>query len=115
LEITSIVLTPAAPVAAAPFTAKVTFKNSGPVTATRFYLDVWSHQATAQLCGAAGTKWVSIPTLAAGATTSVTITGLTAGATGSRTARAYVDSWCEVLETTETTSNQSANQMTKTY
>jgi subtilase family serine protease len=48
--------------------------------------------------------------IAAGVSKTITVTGLAAGTAGNKTASAYVDSWCEIVE-----SNETNNQMIKAY
>ncbi len=108
LKITAIALTPASPAANSIFTAKITVKNQGKVTANGGYLDVWAHQPTVQTCGAQG-DWIEIGQLAAGATKTLTVK-LRSKGTGTKTLRAFVDSWCQTPE-----ADEANNQLTKTY
>ncbi|WP_172452707.1 DUF1566 domain-containing protein [Chromatium okenii] len=108
LKITAIALTPASPAANSIFTAKITVKNQGTVTATGGYLDVWAHQTAVQTCGAQA-EWIEIGSLAAGASKTLTVS-LRSKGTGTKTLRAFVDSWCQTPEADETN-----NQLTKTY
>lgn len=109
LVVTAITVTPATPVANSNFTLAVTVKNQGTTTDVGGYLDVWHHQTTAQACGASGSAWADIGSLAVGTTKTLSFT-LPAGTAGAKTARAFVDSWCETLELNETN-----NQMIKAY
>jgi uncharacterized repeat protein (TIGR02543 family) len=108
LKITAIALTPASPAANSIFTAAITVKNQGTVTANGGYLDVWAHQTAVQTCGAQA-EWIEIGSLAAGASKTLTVS-LRSKGTGSKTLRAFVDSWCVMPESDETN-----NQFTKTY
>lgn len=108
--ITGLTLTPAAPVANGTFSLAVTIKNSGVRSSDGGFLDVWTNQTAVPTCGAAGNKWAEVGILAAGASKIITVTGLAAGTAGTKTARAYVDSWCEIVE-----SNEANNQMIKAY
>ena len=109
--ITSIVLTPSAPVFNGTFSVAVTVKNQGTVAGTPGMLQVWSNQATGQNCGAVGNKSTNLTSsLAAGASQTVTLSGLPAGAAGPKTLRAFVDSGCLTVEANETN-----NQATRTY
>jgi hypothetical protein len=110
LIVTSIALTPAVPAVNGTFSAAITVKNQGTTVSGTSYLDVWVNQATAQTCGASGTTWADVGTIAAGASKTLTVTGLSAGAAGTKTLRAFVDSWCETVE-----SNETNNQLTKSY
>jgi hypothetical protein len=111
LVITGLTLTPATPVANGTFSATITVKNQSTATSNiGFFLDVWANSAAVPSCGAEGDGWAEIGMLAAGASKTVTVTGLNAGAAGAKTARAFVDSWCEVVE-----SNEANNQMVKAY
>ncbi|CAK0750061.1 conserved hypothetical protein [Gammaproteobacteria bacterium] len=100
---------PANPGANGFFDVDVTIKNQGTTGAEGGYLDIWANQATAQGCGAEGDAWTSIGNLAAGASRTVTLT-LKVPTGGTRTLRAFVDSWCETVE-----SNEANNQFTRTY
>jgi hypothetical protein len=106
--ITSVTLNPAQPTST--FSATVTVKNQGTVSGDAGYLDVWANQAAVQTCGATGDKYVTVGTLPAGASKTITFTGLSVGAAGAKTLRAFVDSSCTTVETSETN-----NQMTKAY
>jgi hypothetical protein len=108
--VTAITLTPATPVANGTFNAAVTVKNQGTVAGDGKNLDVWPSLATAQACGAVGTKRMAVGTLAAGATKILTFTGLAAGTAGAKAFRTFVDSGCGTTET-----NEGNNQMTKAY
>ena len=111
LVITGLTLAPATPAANGTFSAAVTVKNQGAATSNiGFFLDVWANSTAVPGCGAEGDGWAEIGMLAAGASKTVTVTGLNAGAAGAKTARAFVDSWCEVVE-----SNETNNQLVKTY
>ncbi|CAK0758973.1 conserved exported hypothetical protein [Gammaproteobacteria bacterium] len=107
--VTSLVLNPVSPTANSVFTVTVTIKNQGTAGGEGGYLDIWTNQATIQTCGAVGNAWVDVGTLAAGVSKTMTIT-LNATSKGSRTLRAFVDSWCETAE-----SNEANNQLTRTY
>ncbi|MBV5308414.1 DUF1566 domain-containing protein [Chromatium okenii] len=108
LKITAIALTPASPAANSIFTAKITVKNQGTVTATGGYLDVWAHQTAVQTCGAQA-EWIEVGSLAAGASKTLTVS-LRSKGTGTKTLRAFVDSWCQTPE-----ADEANNQLTKTY
>jgi len=71
---------------------------------------VWPSLATAQACGAVGTKRMAVGTLAAGTSKVLTFTSLAAGTAGAKALRAYVDSGCGTTET-----NEGNNQLTKAY
>lgn len=108
LKVTAIKLVPDSPAANSTFTARITVKNQGTVKSKGGYLDVWADQAAVQTCGAQG-DWVEIGSLAAGATTTLKVS-LRSQEAGTKTLRAFADSWCQLSETDETN-----NQMTKTY
>ncbi|MBK1641535.1 hypothetical protein CKO12_06515 [Chromatium okenii] len=108
LKITAIALTPTSPAANSIFTAKITVKNQGTVTAAGGYLDVWAHQTAVQTCGAQA-EWIEVGSLAAGASKTLTVS-LRSKGTGTKTLRAFVDSWCQTPE-----ADEANNQLTKTY
>jgi subtilase family serine protease len=110
LLITAINLTPATPAVNSIFSAAVTVKNQGNNPVAGAYLDLWANQTTAQTCGTEGNAWVDMGGVAAGASKTVTVNGIPAGVAGSKTLRAFVDSWCETVE-----SNETNNQLTKSY
>ncbi|MBK1641105.1 hypothetical protein CKO12_04295 [Chromatium okenii] len=107
--VTAIALTPVSPAANSAFTAKITVKNQGTVSANGGYMDVWAHQAAKQGCGADGEQWLEIGVLAAGATKTFTVS-LPAQKAGNKTLRALVDSWCQLPET-----NEMNNEFTTSY
>ena len=93
------------------FTAEVTVKNQGTASGDGGYLDVWNDQPAAQTCPAEWERlWPPSDTLAAGASKTLTFTGLRSGAAGTKTFRAFVDSYCQTPETNETN-----NQAVKSY
>jgi len=106
--VTSIVLPSGNPSAGATFSATVTVKNQGSGAGNGGYLDVWVDQPTAQTCRADGDTFVSVGTLAAGASTTLTIDGLLGGAAGTKTLRAFVDSYCDTRETREGNNQKTA-------
>ncbi|MBK1695464.1 hypothetical protein CKO09_12055 [Chromatium weissei] len=108
IKVTAIALTPASPAANSIFTAAITVKNQGTVTATGGYLDVWAHQTAVQTCGAQA-EWIEVGSLAAGASKTLTVS-LRSKGTGSKTLRAFVDSWCVTPE-----ADEANNQLIKTY
>ncbi|CAK0766505.1 conserved hypothetical protein [Gammaproteobacteria bacterium] len=91
------------------FDVLVTVANQGVTGSSGGFLDIWANQAKVQSCGAEGDAWTNIGILAAGASKTVTLT-LKAPTGGTRTLRAFVDSWCETVE-----SNEINNQLTQTY
>ncbi|CAK0745986.1 hypothetical protein CCP3SC5AM1_1320001 [Gammaproteobacteria bacterium] len=107
--ITNIALNPASPTANSLFTVTITVKNQGTAREIGGYLDVWADQQTARGCAVKGNAWVDIGILEAGASKNVTVP-LTAGSAGSKTLRAFVDSWCEITE-----SDDGNNQLTQVY
>jgi ELWxxDGT repeat protein len=111
LTITDIVINTAAPIANGIITATITVKNQGTTATDGKNLEVWSHQPTAQACGATGNARQTIgSSLAAGATKNLIFTGLPVGSAGSKTLRAYIDSACGTPE-----NDEGNNQMTKAY
>jgi ELWxxDGT repeat protein len=110
LTVTNVVINTAAPVANGVITATVTVKNQGTTTADGKNLEVWSHQPTAQACGAIGNARQTVGSLAVGVSKTLTFSGLPAGIAGAKTLRAYVDSGCGTTET-----NEDNNQLTKAY
>lgn len=107
--VSNIVLTPVIPVANSTFTAAVTIRNIGTVVGNTGYLDVWANQSTVQTCGAAGDAWVDVGVVAAGEMKTVNFT-LSTGGAGTKFLRAYLDSWCETVE-----SNEMNNQIVRSY
>ncbi|CAK0759894.1 hypothetical protein CCP3SC5AM1_2740001 [Gammaproteobacteria bacterium] len=91
------------------FDMLVTLANQGETGAPGGYLDVWANQPTTQTCGVEGDAWMDLGNLAAGASKTVTLT-LKAPSGGTKTLRAFVDSWCETTE-----SNETNNQLTRTH
>jgi hypothetical protein len=106
--VTSIVLPSGSPSVGATFSAAITIKNQGSGTGNGGYLDVWTDQPAAQTCRADGDTFVSVGTLAAGASTTLTIDGLLGGTTGTKTLRAFVDSYCGTGETREGNNQKTA-------
>jgi subtilase family serine protease len=107
--VTALTVTPASPVANNVFTLSATVKNQGAAARPAGYLDVWMNQPTATACGANSDAWLDIGTIAAGASKTVTLS-LVAETSGAKTARAFVDSWCETIE-----ANEGNNQRTLSY
>ena len=108
--VTNILLTPTSPQADGTFSAAVTVKNQGTGIGDGGYLDVWNDQATVQTCPADGNAYASVGVLAAGASKVLTLSGLRSGAAGTKTFRAFVDSYCQTPE-----ANEGNNQAAKTY
>ncbi|CAK0748793.1 exported hypothetical protein [Gammaproteobacteria bacterium] len=108
--VTAMTLTPPVPTARATFSVAVTVKNQGTLAGNAGYLEVWENQPTAQTCGAEGNAWVNVGTLAVGQSKTITLSNLRSGAAGNKTARAFINSWCETAE-----SNSTNNQLTKPY
>ncbi len=106
--VTSIALPSPGPSAGATFSAAVTVKNQGSGAGNGGYLEVWADQPTAQTCRADGDTFVSVGTLAAGASATLTIDGLLGGAAGTKTLRAFVDSYCGTWETREGNNQKTA-------
>ncbi|CAK0764824.1 putative Ig-like domain (Group 3) [Gammaproteobacteria bacterium] len=108
--VTKVTLNPVNPTSRGTFSALVTVKNQGTAAGNGGYLDVWVHQPTAQTCSADGDGFIIVGTLAAGASKTFTISDLTAGSAGAKTLRAFVDSGCQTVESSETN-----NQRTLAY
>jgi len=108
--VTAVTLTPTAPEVNGTFSAQITITNQGGAPGDGGSLQVWSHQPTAQNCGAASGNAVAVGRLAAGASTTLTIAGLAAGDAGNKMLRAFIDSACATFE-----SNETNNQYTQTY
>jgi len=108
--VTGIVLSPTGPKTKTTFSATVTVKNQGTAAGDGRFLDVWANQSAVQTCQADGNASAAVGVLAAGASKAITLTGLPAGAVGSKTFRAFVDSYCQTVET-----NESNNQSTAVY
>ncbi len=109
--VTKIVLTPLSPKANVAFSATVTVKNQGTASGNAGFLDVWTNLTTAQTCGADGNAYASVGTLAVGATKTLIFSGLKTRAVGTKTLRAFVDSYCQAAESNEV-NNQSAKGYT---
>lgn len=108
--ITNVDFVPDPPIAAqSTFKVKVTVKNQGTLAGDGVYLDGWADQPTKQICGAEGDDYAVVGNLAPGESKTVTVT-LPAGNAGTKTFRAFVDSWCETSE-----SKENNNQFTKPY
>ena len=107
--VTTIALLPVQPIANSTFKAMVTIKNQGPLAGDGGFLDVWGHQPTTQACGATGDQYAPVGTIAAGASKTLMFS-LPAGSVGPKTFRAFIDSWCETRELSE-----SNNQATLPY
>lgn len=107
--VSAITLNPASPTANTAFTATVTVKNQGTAAGDAGYLDIWTNQSAAQSCGAVGDAWAAIGPLTPGATKTVTL-NLLADTPGTKTLRAFANSWCGLGE-----SNQTNNQLGKSY
>jgi subtilase family serine protease len=110
LLVTTITLSPAMHVANGTFNAAVTVKNQGNAAISGAFLDVWANRATAATCDTEGDAWIDVGAVGIGASKVLTLTGLNAGTAGSKTLRAFIDSWCETVE-----SNETNNQMIKAY
>jgi subtilase family serine protease len=108
LAVTSITLSPANVTAYAIFSATVTVRNQGTIDANGGWLDIWANQPAVQACGASGNTFRVVGTLAAGATASFSVSGLSAGAAGTKTLRAFVDSFCQQTEYDETNNQGTA-------
>ena len=108
--VTGIVLSPASPKTKTTFSATVTVKNQGTAAGDGRFLDVWANQSAVQTCPADGDNFAAVGVLAAGASKAITLTGIPAGAVGAKTLRAFVDSYCETVE-----SNDGNNQATASY
>ncbi|CAK0747784.1 hypothetical protein CCP3SC5AM1_1470008 [Gammaproteobacteria bacterium] len=109
LIITNIALNPASPTANSLFTVTITVKNQGAARGMGGYLDLWDDQPTVRGCAAAGNAWAEIGILEAGASKNLTVP-MTAGSAGSKTLRAFADSWCVITE-----SDDGNNQLTQVY
>jgi hypothetical protein len=110
LVITSASLIPSSPEVNGTFTATVTVRNQGTASGDGRYLDVWANQPSVQSCGADGNQYANVGTLTAGQSKIFTFSGLPAGTAGTRTFRAFVDSYCQTVE-----SNEGNNQLTLGY
>ena len=108
--VTSVTLNPAGPKAKTSFSATVVVKNQGTTAGDGGFLDVWANQPTAQTCPADGDNFAAVGVLAAGASKTLTVTSIPAGAVGAKTLRAFVDSYCQTAESSDTN-----NQITKAY
>lgn len=110
LLITSVTLNSTTPAANGTFSAAVTVKNQGSTATDGGYLDVWANATAAFTCGNEGDAWADVGNLAAGTSKTVTVSDIPSGTAGTKTFRAFIDSWCEAAE-----SNENNNQFTKSY
>lgn len=110
LVVTGITLSPANPGAYSGFSATVTVENQGTVDTNGGWLDIWTDQSAIQACGASGNTFRVVGTLPRGTAASFTVSGLIAGPAGTKTLRAFVDSFCQTAEYDEVN-----NQRTATY
>lgn len=108
--VTAITLTPTSPRVGATFSAAVTVKNQGSVSASAGYLSVYFNRTTPALCGVYGSRRQTVGILAAGASKTLIFTGLPSGTAGTKTFLAFVDSACMTAE-----SNESNNQLSLKY
>jgi hypothetical protein len=108
--VTGITLTPASPTAGGTFSAAVTVKNQGAVSASGGYLSVYRDRTTTAACGFYGNQRKAVGTLAAGASTTLIFTGIQSGTAGTRSFFTFVDSACTTAE-----SDESNNQRTLRY
>jgi hypothetical protein len=110
LAVTRITLSPSSPALNGTFNATVTVGNQGTTATSVGWLDVWANQGGTALCGADGNQYKPLGTIAAGASKDFVFTGLPARALGTKTFRAFVDSYCQIAE-----SSEANNQLTATY
>lgn len=110
LAVTDIALSPTSPALNSTFNATVTVKNQGTRATNVGRLGVWANQGTVRRCRANGTQYKPLGTIAAGASKSFVFAGLPAGAAGAKTFRAFVDSYCQIAE-----SSEANNQLTAAY
>jgi len=108
--VTGITLNPAIPAPNSTFRATVTVKNQGTLAGDGGYMDVWANQSVSQTCGAMGDGWAPTGNFTVGQSKTFIVDGLPAGAAGSKTLRAFIDSWCQTSEAVEVN-----NQLTKAY
>jgi len=106
----SITFSTATPAPNAAMSATIVVKNQGGVSGNAGYLDVWIDRAAVASAGSDGDYYFTVGTLAAGATKSFTHTFNAPASAGTKTYRAFVDSYNETLESDETN-----NQLTRTY
>ena len=110
LAVTDLAATPGSPSANGTFSAAVTVTNRGTAASLAGTLQVWANRPPAAPCRLRGDASASVPSLAAGASSTFTLTGLPAGVAGAKTLRAFVDSTCATVESTETN-----NQLIQRY
>jgi inhibitor of cysteine peptidase len=110
LAVTNIAMSPTSPSANGTFNATVTVVNQGTTATNVGSLDVWANQGVARRCGARGTQYQPLGTIAAGSSKDFIFLGLPAGKVGAKTFRAFADSGCQISETSETN-----NQLAATY
>jgi hypothetical protein len=96
--VTNIVLTPTNPLPGTTFDAAVTVKNQGTKAGAGEFLDVWTNKDTEVFCGVEGDMYKEVGSLAPAETKTITFNGLNAGTGGSKSFRAFVDSWCATPE-----------------
>jgi subtilase family serine protease len=108
--VSSISLSPPAPVVDETFRATVTVKNEGTASGNAGYLDVWTNKSSSASCASSGTDYKDVGTLSADQSKTFTFSGLSAGSAGSKTFRAFIDTECQTPE-----SNDGNNQKIKSY
>ncbi len=108
--VTAITLTPTSPRVGGTFSAAVTVRNQGAVSASAGYLSVYLNRTTPALCGVYGSRRQAVGTLAAGASKTLSFSSLPSGTAGTRSFLAFVDSACRTAE-----SDESNNQRTLGY
>jgi len=92
-------------------TATIVVKNQGPVSGDAGYLDCWIDRAAEPYSASVGSdKWMTVGTLAAGATATFTHIFTAPSTAGTKTYRAFIDSLHQTQE-----SNENNNQLTQTY
>lgn len=101
LVVTTISLSPTAPVAGNTFSADVRIKNQGTATSSVGLVTIWTDRPGVPACRANGNKSVALGAIAPGQTARYVIAGLTADSTGRKTLRAFVDSACAIAESAE--------------
>ncbi|WP_295613005.1 hypothetical protein [uncultured Lamprocystis sp.] len=90
----------------------MTVTNQGLAAGRPGMLQVWAKDSVSQGCAAFGDKWVTLESLAAGASTTVKFDGLPAGPAGPKTLQAFVDSACETEDINDINIR---NQSTQAY
>ncbi len=103
--VTNVTVLPTSPTTGLTFKAQVTVTNTGTAAGDAGTLAVWVNQAANPGClpnlDYPEDAWRNVGTLAVGESKMIEFTGLAAGAAASKTFRAYVDAYCDTIESSD--------------